>query len=147
MEDFHNFIVDLTKNSTAQSILQQDVQAVFDIIMKDCKKNIQLAAQRGLNYAYLCIYEPGARYKGMIPIDALIRMNSVMRTKLEEFRIDPVMSKLRKQLHPFRVESKVLAESDLKKEYLPDPARVVDSIIRDPESSSGQLIGIVVSWG
>lgn len=127
--EFYNFIVGITKYSNCENLLRKDSQSIFEVITKDYKKNIHLAASRGLNKAYICIYEISARYKGLIPIDAFIRPNELMKEKLETFNIESVVDKLKKKLYPFNIEIKNINESELQ-EDLNIPEITVDSIIR-----------------
>ena len=110
--EFYNFIVGITKYSNCESILKKDSQEIFDVITKDYKKNIQLSATTGSNSSYICIYEASAKYKGLIPIDNFVRMTNSMEEKFNTFKIEPVLNKLKKRLHPFTVEVKNIHEID-----------------------------------
>src|SRR5271168_4326007 len=112
--NFYNYIVSLTNQFSCQYILTKDNQTIYNLIMDVHRKNIQKAASRGLRSAYLCIYETSAKYKGAIPIDAHIRPNDSMKTKLIEFKLESVLDRIRKKLYPFEVDVKILDETYLK---------------------------------
>jgi hypothetical protein len=161
--DFYNFIVGITKYSNCHNVLIRDSQTIYDVILKDYKKNIHLAAMRGLNKAYLCIYEIGARYKETIPIDAFVNMNDEMKEKFSTFKIEPILERIKRKLHPFIIEVKKLDLNELIGEF------ITESVIRSnnnetqesefqselslleqgnvPEIySKHNLFGIIVSW-
>ena len=111
--DFYNFIVELTKYSTTGNLLKMDSDVILNVILKDYRKNLQVAASKGFNKAYICIYEIGAKYKNIIPIDEYIRPSDSMKEKFEKFKIEPVVDRVKKALAPFNVEVKSLDEVDL----------------------------------
>lgn len=147
--EFYNFIVNITKFSNCETLLRKDSQAIYDVITKDYKKNIQLAASRGLNKAFICIYEIGARYRGLIPIDAFVRMNDPMKEKFETFKMESVLDRIKKRLSPFVVDVVYLNENELKNDNEISEA-IIDSIIRSkdetPLPQESRLIGILISW-
>lgn len=166
---FYKYIVGLTKVSSCQNILIRDVQTIYELISSGYKKNIQNAASRGLTYAYLCMYEIGAKYKNHIPIDAHIRPNEQMKLKLLEYNIDSVIDKLKKTLSPFDVEIKLIDEfnerpiidlcetesesSDLDTPDLdtPDSETWLELLTKDtkqkPElNDSKKIICLIVTW-
>lgn len=110
--EFYNFIIGVTKYYNSESSLRKDCQSIFDLIIKDYKKNIHLAASKGLNEAYICIYEIGANYKDSIPIDEFIRMTPNIIEKFETFKIEPIIDKIKKRLFPFIIEVKSLDETN-----------------------------------
>lgn len=160
--NFYNFIVGITRQSSQQNILARDVQTIANVIIKDYKKNVHLAAMRGLTKAYICIYEVGARYKGIIPIDELVRMTTTTREKLEAFKIEPVLSIVRKKLAPFFIGVGNLSENEIQNDSnIPNVDDTMNSIIRTKDSDDlselaqdinpdtvykNNLIGIFVSW-
>lgn len=151
--EFFNSIVKITKNSGVSFILNKDSQTIFDVVTKNYKKNIRIAADRGLYKAYICIYEANAKYKGVIPIDSFIRMNTTMREKFTEYKIEPVMERVRNKLKYFTIEVKSLYESELKNDVIiSDLADTTNSIIRIKEhpeidqENQEELVGIIASW-
>lgn len=109
MEEFYTTIVNITKTSGYLNILTKDSQTVYDVIMKDYKNNIKIAASEGRTEAYLCIYEASAKIKGLISIDAYVRMNNPkVVEKFEEFKLEPVIERIKKKINPFKVEIRLL---------------------------------------
>ena len=102
--DFYKYIVDISKYTNCENVLKRDSQIIYDIIMKDYRKNIQLSALRGDRKAYICIYESKTKLNDTIPIDNFIRMTDLMKEKFAEFKIESIMEKIKKKLHPFNVD-------------------------------------------
>lgn len=135
-EKFFQYITELSDYSTDVKIINKDADIISDLITRDYKYNIQLAASCGLKQAYICIYEIAAKYKKMIPIDDFIRPRGNLQQKFEKYNIIPVMERIRQKLHPFKVEVK----DDLIETF--NLQENSDPLILSPK----KLIGILVSW-
>lgn len=140
MEQFFNQIVELTDNSSSSLTLKKISDSIIDLVTKDCKKNIQIAALRGFNEAYLCLYDVNAKYKGCVPIDCFIHMSEHTRAKFEEHKIEPVMDRLRRLLLPFRVEVRFI---DMTVPGVEPPEAVV---LKDFNGDPIQVVAIVATW-
>lgn len=142
MEEFYNLIVNITKTSGYQNLLIKDSQLVFDTIMKDYRNNIQLAASQGRNEAYICIYEIGAKIGGIVPIDSFVRMtNPKLIEKFEEFKLEPVVERIKKKINPFRLEIKLIDIDQISTEDKIKNQELVGKI-----DQNNKIIGILVSW-
>lgn len=109
MDDFYDFIVNVTKASSYQNILIKDSQVVYDTIMKNYRTNIKLAASEGRNESYICIYNSTAKINNVVPIDSYVRMNNPkLKEKFEEFKMETVLEKIQKNINPFKVEVRKL---------------------------------------
>jgi hypothetical protein len=140
MDKFFTQIVELTDNSSNAMILKNVSDRVFEIITRDFKKNIQIAAMRGFNEAYICLYDVNARYKGTIPIDCFIHMSEHTRTKFEEFKLEPVVDRLRKFLAPFHLEIRFI-------DSVPSDTSTENILAGDtPAVEPLQVVAIVVTW-
>ena len=121
--DFYKYIVGVSKYTNCENVLKRDSQIIYESVIKDYRKNIQLSALKGNRKAYLCIYESSTRLYDIIPIDNFIRMTELMKEKFQEFKMEPIIDKLKKKLSPFNVE--ILTEN------------IKDDI---------EIISIIVSW-
>lgn len=104
--EFYNHIVSITKLAIPKKcseVLNRDAETVLDLILKNYKENIEIAATYGKNSAYLCIYKAEARYQKNIPIDYFVHMPEKIKCKFEEYALEPVESRLRHKLQPFNV--------------------------------------------
>lgn len=110
--DFYNFIVNINVNQTKiEDVLKKDTDTIYNLISKDYKKNIQIAASNGFKHAYICIYESNAKHEGIIPIDNFIRLIN-MDEQYKQMNIETVMERLRKNLKPFKVDLSIHNEDN-----------------------------------
>jgi hypothetical protein len=113
--EFYNRIVNITKLAIPKKcseLLNRDADAVSDIILRDYKDNIEIAATHGRNLAYLCFYEVSAIFKDDVPLDYFIHMTEKIKSKFEEYSLEPVESRLRTRLQPFELRICSLSECE-----------------------------------
>jgi hypothetical protein len=127
MEKFFNHIIEVTSHSSDQVLIKRTSDELINVLTRDFKRNIKIAADRGHNQAYICIYEVDAKYRDILPIDKFIHMNDHMRGKFAEFGLEPVVDRLRKIFQPFQLDiqrSSVASSS----EEIPDMQIVILSL-------------------
>ena len=112
MNEFYDYIVNITKTSGYQNILTKDSEIIMDAILNDYQENIKIAAAEGRNEAYIFIYEVNAKIKN-ISVDAYVRMNNPkVVEKFNEFKLEPVMERIQKKINPFKVEIRPIDNSN-----------------------------------
>lgn len=112
MNEFYDYIVNITKTSGYQNILTKDSEIIMDAILNDYQENIKIAAAEGRNEAYIFIYEVNAKIKN-ISVDAYVRMNNPkVVEKFNEFKLEPVMERIQKKISPFKVEIRPIDNSN-----------------------------------
>jgi hypothetical protein len=142
-EEFYKFIVQLTKSSTGQGAFQRDCETVAKIILRDFRTNIQLAASKGRNVAYLCIYDRNAKYKETVPVHDYLSMPDHIKTKFQEFKMEPIVDRLKKNLQPFHLEIRPLRECLELDTYIPDLTKLVEKLGVNDEL---EIMIVSVSW-
>jgi hypothetical protein len=143
-KEFFNDIVNLTEYCTGAGIIKKDSDKIVEVILKNWKDNVRIAASRGLTKAYICIYESEARYDGIIPIDTFVRMTDEFRSKLESYKIDPVMERIKKKVRPFNVDVIVLDQDMIDTMSNKDKENIIRSEYNERKMKN--IIGIILSW-
>jgi hypothetical protein len=110
---FFQHIVQLTKKASESNfgrVLEQDCSTLFELITRDYKNNIKIAALNGRNMAYICLYIKDAKYRHTIPIHDFLFMPEKIIQGFQEANLEHLSPKLRKELAPFVLHIRSLRE-------------------------------------
>jgi hypothetical protein len=117
-QQFFSFIVNLSAVQSAKiptpesKILEQDCTTLLELITRNYRDNIHIAASHGRKIAYLCVYLKEAKYQSTIPIHDLIDMPERLTEIFAHDGIESLLSRLRKFLAPFSVSVRRLQECE-----------------------------------
>ncbi len=100
-DDFYKFVVELSSIDHNKRHLDETSEKLTNMIISNYKKNVLIAASKGYNKAYLCVYKTNTIINEKILIDSFIRMDDEMKTKFREYNLETVLDRINRKIKPF----------------------------------------------
>jgi hypothetical protein len=100
-DDFYKFVVELSSIDHSRKHLDETSDRLAIMIARNYKKNILIAANKGLDKAYLCVYKTDTIIDEKILIDSFIRMDAEMILRFQEYKLEPVIDRIKRIIKPF----------------------------------------------
>jgi hypothetical protein len=143
-EEFYAYIANLSNISVESKILNKDSDAITEFILRDWGKHVEYAAASGLTKAYICIYEIGAKYNHVIPMDEHIRPTGKFIDKFTEYNIIPVCERIRKIVKPFVLSVELLSREDVAKMTDKEEKEIMVSEVDDKKEKN--IVALTIMW-
>lgn len=118
MDSFYEKIVSITENTAYRSVLIRHNDELYNMLTQGHEENIKIAAQGGYFKSIIALFNTNTIYRGKITIlDMLFPTEKFMR-KCRKYEVNPVLERIKSNLHPFEVKYEVLNDHDKKKNHV-----------------------------
>lgn len=118
MDLFYEKIVGITENTAYRSVLIRHNDELYNMLTQGYEENIKIAAQSGYFKSIIALFNTNTIYRGKITIlDMLFPTEKFMR-KCRKYEVNPVLERVKINLHPFEVKYEVLNVHDKKKNHV-----------------------------
>ena len=83
---------------------------IIKLLTVGCKKNISLAASKGLDHAYISLIGKDAQYNGVINILAMVLPDAALEQRYRESGHKTVLEKMKDLFKPFEVSCEKISD-------------------------------------
>lgn len=114
-QKFYDDIVNLTRiraHKECEGVLLTDSESIVNTITGNFQEYVRIAALNGRTTAYLLLYAVNSRLNDIVPIHDFIQMSEKIKTKFEEFNIEPVVDRITKIVYPFKLQIRNLRDCE-----------------------------------
>ena len=126
MDEFYKNIVATSRAAKIETLVEKSGQEqdrkpedlittrytdeIIKLLTAGCKKNISLAASKGLRHAYISLIGKDAQYNGAINILAMIFPDASLEQRYRETGHKTVLEKMRELFKPFEVSCEKISD-------------------------------------
>ena len=109
---FYNNIVRTTEVTAYQSILIKNTDELYNTLIQDWKKNIQLAAENGYSWAVLALFHVDTIFRGKVRVVDMLFPSEKFLRKCRKYNVIPIMDRIKNTADPFEVEYQIINDQD-----------------------------------